>query len=200
MTNMKQPAQTVLSLLAPYANQALTLLAIDGHSAAGKTSLARAVAQALSQVSVVHMDDFYRPMREEDRASLDAVGGYQSFYDWQRLESQVLIPLANGQMSRYQQYNWATNRLDAWVAVLPEGVVIVEGCYAARPELRPYYQGIILVETSARQRNHRQDVRADASPEWLARWDAAERYYMEQYRPQTYADAIVSGADRATNQ
>ncbi|MBI1879818.1 MAG: hypothetical protein HYR94_16615 [Chloroflexi bacterium] len=193
MAAMNQQLHTILSFLTTHVTHALTLLAIDGHSAAGKTSLARALVHVLPHVSVVHMDDFYRSMPEEERASLDATGGYQHYYDWQRLEAQVLIPLKTGQISHYQKYNWATNRLDAWAIVPPDGVVVVEGCYAARPELRHYYDIIILVETSAQQRECRQQARADASSEWLARWDAAERYYMDRYRPHDYADLIVAG-------
>jgi uridine kinase len=193
MVTLNQQMRAVLPLLKPRTARALTMLAIDGHSAAGKTSFARALRQQLPQVRVVHMDDFYRPMQEAERASLDTAASYQRYYDWQRLEAQILIPLTNGQISHYQTYNWVTNQLDVWATVAPDGVVVVEGCYAARPELRHYYDAIILVATSAEQRERRQQARADASPEWLARWDAAERYYMDLYRPHDYADAIIEG-------
>jgi len=169
------------------------LVAIDGHSAAGKSTLARTLQAALPQVTIVHTDNFYRPMPEVDRARLDAAGGYQQYYDWQRLEHEVLQPLAHGSMSRYRRYNWQQNTLDGWHEVTPHGIVIVEGCYAARPELRSYYHVIIVVETPEQERVQRQRARADASPAWLARWDAAEQYYLRQHAPQTYATFIVRG-------
>jgi uridine kinase len=171
----------------------LHLVAIDGHSAAGKSSLARRIQQALAGVAIVHTDDFYRPLAETKRASLNAEGGYNWYYDWQRLEAQVLRPLSQGDSGRFQKYDWDANRLGGWAEVEAKGVILVEGCYAARPELRRYYDVVVLVRTSAELRAQRQQARADASPAWLERWDAAERYYMENQRPWSYADLVVAG-------
>jgi uridine kinase len=187
------PVQRVVSYVQERKQNSLLLVAIDGHSAAGKSSLAAALQHALPDVTLVHTDDFYRPMREEERARLDAAGGYQSYYDWQRLEAQVLKPLSIGSVTQYQKYDWQHNCLGGWEELKPEGIIVIEGCYAARPELRHYYNVIILIETPVKQRVQRQQARADASPEWLARWDAAERYYMEQHRPHAYAHLVVAG-------
>ncbi len=73
------------------------------------------------------------------------------------------------------------------------GIILIEGCYAARPELRAYYDVLIWVETPERKRMVRQTARADATSAWLERWDAAERYYIEQFQPQRYADLVISG-------
>lgn len=185
--------QPVLTLLNRYQTSSLCLVAIDGFSAAGKSTLAQAIGASLPCVEIVHMDDFYRPMDEDERAGLDAEGGYRRYYEWERLEAQVLQPLAANQETRYQKYDWTTNRLGQWATVRPNGVVLVEGCYAARPELKHYYDVVLLLETSAARRLERQHARADATEVWLARWDAAERLYMEQYQPQKYADLIIAG-------
>jgi uridine kinase len=192
---MRVPRQleTIIQFLQAQAHRPVLLVAIDGHSAAGKSTLARTLQATLPQVTIVHMDDFYRPMLPADRARLDAAGGYQQYYDWQRLEHEVLQPLAQGTASRYRRYDWQQNTLDGWQEVRPAGMVIVEGCYAARPELRDYYHTSIVVETPAQERAQRQQARADASPAWLARWDAAEQYYLRQYAPQTAATFIVHG-------
>ncbi|MEM8532160.1 MAG: hypothetical protein AAGF95_15045 [Chloroflexota bacterium] len=183
---------SVLALLDERRRFPVTLLAIDGHSAAGKSSFAHALQQSRSDITIIHTDDFYRPMAEDIRAQLDASGGYDQYYDWQRLETQVLRPMHSGMTARYQRYDWATNAPGVWCEVQPAGVVVVEGCYAARPELRAYYHIIVLVTTSEEERSQRQLQRADEAA-WVARWDAAERYYMEHHRPHTYADIIVSG-------
>ena len=183
---------SVLALLDERRCFPVTLLAIDGHSAAGKSSFAHALQQSRSDITIIHTDDFYRPMAEDIRARLDAAGGYDQYYDWQRLETQVLRPLHSNAAARYQRYDWATNALGEWCEVPPEGIVVVEGCYSVRPELRSYYQLILLVTTSEEERSQRQLQRADEAA-WVARWNAAERYYMEHHQPHTYADIIVSG-------
>jgi len=48
------------------------LVAIDGHSAAGKSTLARALQSRIENVQIVCGDDFYRVMPEAERFGLDA--------------------------------------------------------------------------------------------------------------------------------
>jgi uridine kinase len=171
----------------------LALVAIDGHSAAGKSSLARAAQTARPDCVVVHTDDFYRPLDPRYRASLDAAGGYEEYYDWQRLRSDVLHPLRAGLPARFQTYDWLENRLDRWTEIAPVGLIIVEGCYSARPELRSCYDASVYVDASSAARARRQKHRNDADLAWLDRWDAAERHYLERYFPPESADLIVRG-------
>jgi uridine kinase len=188
---------TTVLALADRVSTPLVLLSVDGHSASGKTSLARAVLAARPGATLVHTDDFYRPMEADVRAALDAAGGYAGYYDWQRLEAELLRPLRSGHWARFRRYDWDRNELDDWSEIGPTGLVVVEGCYSARPELRAWYDAVVLVVSSPAERARRQHKRNDASPEWLARWDAAERHYMEEYRPEAYADAVVSGESPA---
>jgi len=91
------------------------LIAIDGHSAAGKSTRVRTLQAALSQVTIMHTDDFYRPMPEVNRARLDAAGGYQQYYDWQRLEHEVLRPLARVPPSHVgRRRAWVVRRCVVW--------------------------------------------------------------------------------------
>ncbi|MEZ4660409.1 MAG: hypothetical protein R2911_22865 [Caldilineaceae bacterium] len=53
-------------------------MAIDGHSAVGKSTLAKTIANSVTSVSIVHTDDFYRVMDKDERAQLDAQGGWVS--------------------------------------------------------------------------------------------------------------------------
>jgi uridine kinase len=171
----------------------ITLVAIDGHSAAGKSSLARALQAKHRRAAIVQTDDFYRPLDVAYRATLDAAGGYAEYYDWQRLEAQVLRPLRSRTKACYQRYDWGTNELNHWAELEPEGLVIVEGCYSSRPELRSYYDAIAFVVTSPIERMNRQRRRNDASDVWLRRWDAAERYYLENFHPERCADIVLPG-------
>ena len=191
MTHAK--LQPLLALINKRQTKPLLLVAIDGHSASGKSTLANTLAALLPHVTIVHTDDFYRPTAEVERFALTAEAGYQRYYDWERLAAQVLKPLSAGRQSCYHRYDWSTNQLGAWVTLPTTGIMLVEGCYAARPELKAYYDLIVLVETSAAQRLQRQQARADATPAWLARWDAAERFYLSHAQPQLYADLVITG-------
>ena len=182
-------AVSLISKLAQ--GEQLVLIAVDGHSAAGKSTFARRLQHTLLGAQLVHGDDFYRVMSETERFDLDASEGYRRYFDWERLEQQVLSPLAARQEARYRVYNWETGVLGDEKVVQPRGTIVVEGVFSARPELRGYYDAIFLVSTEEKIRAQRQQQREDA-PAWVSRWDAAERFYLQTHRPHTYADLVVS--------
>src|SRR5262249_21347886 len=84
-------ASAVLAL--PSTGAGTRIVAVDGGSGSGKTTLAGTAAELLDGCPIVHIDDFYRPMGEQEREHLDAEQGYHRYFDWQRLRDQVLIPL-----------------------------------------------------------------------------------------------------------
>ncbi|MET9617444.1 uridine kinase family protein [Kitasatospora indigofera] len=169
------------------------ILAIDGTGGSGKTTLAAAVAGHLDGADVVHVDDFYRPMPDHEREQLDAEQGYHRYFDWERLRDQVLIPLRNGGAARYQLYDWATERLGAWREIAPGTLVIVEGVYAARPELAPYYHFTAYVDTPRDVCLRRVRARGENPEEWIERWRAAEDHYLHTTWPRTRAGLVVRG-------
>ncbi|GHH83700.1 hypothetical protein GCM10018781_71470 [Kitasatospora indigofera] len=169
------------------------IVAIDGAGGSGKTTLAAAVAGLLDGADVVHVDDFYRPMPDHERELLDAEQGYHRYFDWERLRDQVLIPLRNGGAARYQLYDWPTERLGAWREIAPGTPVIVEGVYAARPELAPYYHFTAYVDTPREVCLQRVRARGENPEEWIGRWRAAEDHYLHTTWPQTRAKLVVRG-------
>lgn len=169
-------------------------VAIDGYSAAGKSTLARAIAEALPGVQVVETDDFYRMMDENERFDLPPQEAYERDYDWQRLRRDVLAPLRAGTVARYRRYDWNTGALVGFTEVKPEGVVVVEGVYSFRPELRSFYDLSIFVTTAAVTRRARQETRPESNA-WKLRWDAAEEFYVARHRPDLAADLLVCGVE-----
>jgi uridine kinase len=170
-----------------------TLIAIDGPGGSGKTTLAATVAGLLGGAPVVHGDDFYRPMPEQDRARLDPRQGYHRYFDWQRLRDQVLTPLRAGQPARYQRFDWETGELADWHEISPGRAVIVEGVYAARPELAAYYDLTTYVDTPREVCLDRVRARGQDPEEWITRWRAAEDFYIRTTRPQSRAHLLVRG-------
>jgi len=170
----------------------LILVAIDGPGCAGKSTLALELVEELGG-SVVQGDDFYRVMDPNVRASLDAEAGYEKYFDWERLRKEVLEPLSKGRAATYQIYDWKYNCLGGVKSIEPDGLVIVEGVYSFRPELRSFYQKSILVATSLSVRSERATERGQNSKEWINRWVAAENYYLEKHNPERKVDWIYDG-------
>jgi sigma-B regulation protein RsbU (phosphoserine phosphatase) len=189
----EQSADLVVELIATRPSRPL-LLALDGPSAAGTSTLAAVLAARLG-TGVVHGDDFYRDMPEEQRWKLTAEQGVEQYFDWQRLRRQALEPLRNGESTSYRPFSWrpegglATHR----VTVAPTPVVVVEGVYAARPELQDLIDLAVFVDTPAELRQRRLIARGHGNDAWWPRWDAAEELYFTTIRPIDSFDLVVPG-------
>jgi hypothetical protein len=121
----------------PTLSQAVRLVAIDGLAGAGKSTLARMLAERLGGAPIVPMDDFL------------AWDDITTFVP--RLEAQVVAPLLRGEGIRYQQRDWANDwagrSLGPWRVVPFSPTVIFDGVSAARREIAPYLSYAIWVET-----------------------------------------------------
>jgi uridine kinase len=152
---------------------------VDGCGGAGKSTFAARLSEAWEGSEVVHTDDF---------ASWDCPLDW-----WPRLLEQVLIPLSEGKVARYQKYDWVKREMGEWVELAASRVVL-EGVSATRPEFRPYLAYRIWVECPADLRLRRGLERDGEEMEGQWReWMAAEDAYMARDTPHTQADLIIDG-------
>jgi uridine kinase len=195
------------ALVAAGSTRALTrkggpvVVAIDGASGAGKSSLASAVA-GIIVATVVPSDDFFAtgiPSAAWDRRSpADRV---RDAIDWRRLRQEALEPLLAGEPARWKAFDFTAQRPDGSYPVASEftecaaaPVILLDGAYSSRPELADLISLSVLVEVSAGVREARLRAREEAAflREWHERWDAAEAYYFEKVRPRSSFDLVVS--------
>ncbi len=173
------------------------VVAIDGRSGSGKTSVAAFLAGRLNAVVVVAGDDFYRDQSDDVRRRLSPAAGVQGWFDWQRLRAQALEPLRRREAATYRPYDWAAggglalreHRLE------PRDVVLLEGVYSARPELADLVDLALLVYTPAEQRRQRLVERDHGGPhlQWHDAWEAAEEHYFGTVRPAAGFAVVISG-------
>jgi uridine kinase len=179
----------VLSMLV---GRSVAVVALDGFSAAGKSTLAAALSDRLDS-AVIHGDDFYRDMPEQERLGLSPAGGIENYFDWRRMRSEVLEPLRQGRSATYRPFDWATGGgFGDPVTVDSRPVVVVEGVYSARPELASVVDVAVFVDTPEHERTQRRALRHDPT-EWEVRWDAAEELYFRTVRPVESFDLVVPG-------
>ena len=189
---MLQDGPDHVAALLAQRGDSITVVAVDGHSAAGKSTFAGRLAERVP-AAVVAGDDFYRVMDEDERAALSPAEGAARYYDWERLRDEALLPLRNRRPAVFRPYEWEANGLaDRVVTIAPEPLIIVEGLFVSRPELAQVVDLTVLVVADAGSRTRRQRDRADASQEWLARWEAAEGWYFEHQRPPSSFDVVIT--------
>ena len=168
-----------------------TLVAMDGLTCAGKSTLAGQVAAGLQNAAVVDVDDFYRRLAPEEIAILGPKESYDRYFDWERLLRKVLVPLNRGSPARYRRYDWITNSFAEWRQIEPSTVVIVEGVYTTRPELRPYFSVMVYVDTPRDVRLARLLDRGYPDVSWVDHWMAAEDWYVKNMHPTEQVALVV---------
>lgn len=168
------------------------LVALDGHSAAGKSTLARHLAGRLA-AAIVPMDDFYRDEAEDVRLTYDAAQGVRRYFHWERVLEAAVLPLRTGVGARYRPFDWQAGHGLADPVTIPSApVVILEGIYSARPELRAFLDLTVLVEAPSATRLRRQRDRHDPH-DWERRWDRAERLYFDTISLAYTYDLVIAG-------
>jgi uridine kinase len=181
-------AWQVIDAVAMWAGAAgVLVVAIDGHGAAGKSTIAGAVAGATG-AALVHTDDFFG-LRPVPRGQ--ALGCY---YDWRRLRAEALEPLRAGRAAEFRRFDWEHgSRLDGTVSVTPSALIVLEGVFSGAPELSDLVDRSVFVDTPLAERLRR--LRAEIAPEeWDDDWLTAERAYFDATRPPETFDLIISGA------
>jgi para-aminobenzoate synthetase len=146
------------------------IIAIDGRSGAGKTTLAVELAARLRmhhKVSLFHLEDIYPGWN-------GLVAGIE------RYVTTVLAPLRHGDAAEWVSWDWEKHYDGRSHVTLPAEIVIVEGVGAAARAARPMLDAVVWVDAPDDDRRHRAMARDGSSyePFWDS-WAAQEDQWLE---------------------
>lgn len=171
----------------------ILLIAIDGPGGSGKSFFTDNLSKYLSNCQIIHFDDFYYE-RNSNHHNQSKIG---SSFDWNRLENEILIPLNEGSIAYYQKYDWIKDKVYGKYEVKAEGIILIEGIYSCRKEIRHYYDLSIWIEVDYNIRLKRGVERDGESMKykWISKWMPKENEYItsEFHSPREYADIIIFG-------
>ncbi|MEO6996712.1 MAG: hypothetical protein ABI112_01370 [Terracoccus sp.] len=167
------------------------VVAIDGPSGAGKTTLAQGVVDALTVlpgilgpstatgVELVHMDHLYPGWD-----GLAAAPGL--------LTTQVLEPIARGEPATYRLWSWLREEWTGSRAVPPSRFLVVEGCGASVLPAGAYAAVRVFLEADRGVRMERGIARDGAAyrPKWQ-RWADQETVLFESDGTRRRADLVI---------
>lgn len=176
------------------------LVAIDGRAGTGKSTIAELVATSFG-AAILHSDMFFAA--QVTNAEWDAMSGAErarDCIDWVRLRRDAVLPLLDGNMAEFQGFDFAARRTDGSFPfsetssrIGSRPIILMEGAYAARPELADLVGLSVLVEAPEAVRRERLTARESETflLEWHRRWDPAERHYFGKVRPPASFDLVV---------
>ncbi len=187
-------------------------IAIDGLTAAGKTSFGHALALAVvargRPALRASLDDFKRPWADRHRYDrTSGEGYYRNAWDHDATWRLLLGPAAPGGAGSVALCSIDAlaqiDRSSVLTAMSPHAVLVVDGVFALRPELDAAWDLRIWLEVSEElsvRRGGARDGEREGSTEAAEalhreRYLAAERIYRAEVDPVARADVVIDTTD-----
>lgn len=181
------------------------LIAIDGLTGAGKTTLALELQKLDPIMQLAEMDSFFLPLKKRSRFHFHKSAHEE--YDYERIISQVLLPFQKRIPAFYNKYNWVTDMIESEnCEIKPDRTLILDGTTSLHPALQNAvkFDCCIWVESPAEIRHERAKKRDDkivgklggynekTKDYFVKEWIPMENTYFRDYRPDKKADIIVN--------
>lgn len=165
------------------------LLAVDGGSAGGKTTLA-ALLGRIYGCNVFHMDDFFLRPGQRTAERLAEPGGN---VDRERFYEEVLRPLIQGRPVRYRRYDCHTQTLGGAVEVPSKALAVVEGAYSMHPALAGGYDLSVFLRVPPDLQRSRILARdgPEAGERFFTQWIPLEERYFAALDPAGRCDIVL---------
>ena len=164
-----------------------TVVAIDGRSGAGKTTLALGVAADLRSygtTAIVHMDHLY--------PGWDGLGESSEI-----LATRVLGAISRASSAAYAQWDWEAGGWDGTVVLEPTDFLVIDGSGSSVGPARQYAAVGVFVDADPMLRMSRGLARDGDTyrPHWQ-RWAAQEDAIFAEDGTRAHADLVIDTTGR----
>ncbi|MFN8192979.1 MAG: uridine kinase [Nocardioidaceae bacterium] len=183
------------------------LVAIDGVDGSGKSCFADELAAVLEGrgdvVVRASVDGFHHPREHRHALGRTPEAVWTRHFDYRTLRRELLDPWLRGGGAPYRPV-WHDVETDQRVDVAPmpvpeQGVLVVDGVFAQRPELEQAWDLVVWLEVpfevSVRRMAARDGSVDDVADPDQRRYADAQRIYLASCGPQQRADVVVDNAD-----
>ncbi|MCP1103385.1 uridine kinase family protein [Aequitasia blattaphilus] len=157
------------------------MIGIDGRCAAGKTTLAKRLAQEIScSYNVIPMDSFFLQMHQRTKERLSEPGGN---IDYERVLEEVITPGIKREAFSYRPYDCKKQRLMDKVQMEQSVVTIIEGSYSCHPYFGdPYDLSIFLDIPKEEQKERIRRRNPEEYETFISRWIPMEEKYFNEFK------------------
>ena len=128
------------------------VIAIDGMSASGKTTLALKLHEHFPDSNLFHMDDYFLQPHQRTPKRLSEIGGN---VDYERFKEEIIAHLTDNNGFTYRKFHCQTQSLGELCHVSWQPLVIIEGAYSRHPYFGEVYDLTIFCEISKETQRER---------------------------------------------
>ncbi|WP_328187675.1 hypothetical protein [Marinobacter sp. OP 3.4] len=200
-------ARAILNVQSPF----VTRVAIDGVDGAGKTMFGDELGRTLEALGATviraSVDGFHHPRAVRyRRGRYSPEGFYRDSYDYAMLKQVLLDPLSPGGSGQYVSAVF-DHRSDAPIHPGTRqadvgDILIFDGIFAHRPELRGYWDLSVFLEvsfeTSIRRLGARDGTPMDPLAPLNRRYIEGQQLYLQECGPANHATVVVDNNELAS--
>lgn len=177
------------------------IVAIDGLSGSGKTTMVEQLSDLSTDVVVFHIDDFIvERSKRYGTGESEAMEYYALQWDVDLLVKTLFKPLQEGQTKLTLPY-YERDRdevINRTVEIAPNALVLIEGIFLLRDEWRRYFDYIVYLDCPREVRYERALHRdtyigdlAERLDKYTRRYWPGEAHYVKTINPKAKADQII---------
>ena len=158
------------------------IIAIDGMTGSGKTSLAKELSQEYDNIPIIHADDFFLlpELRTEER--LNEPGGN---IHYERMKKEVIDPLVKGKINDliiYKPFSCRIQNFDKEKNIKINKINIIEGSYCLNPYFGKYYDLSVFLKINEKEQIERLTKRAPKMiNNFINKWIPLEKKYHDAF-------------------
>ena len=151
------------------------VLAIDGNSASGKSTLANELSQFFD-TRIIHLDDFYLP-----RGVKDLNTSFDGNIDLKRFKEEIIDKMFDDSLT-YRAFSCKEQKIVSSFNLSKKELTIVEGSYSLNPYFGKYYDLSIFIKISEETQLKRLKERnKDNYLDFINKWVVLENRYNSHY-------------------
>ena len=171
-----------LKPLLSYPEKEKIIIAIDGMTGSGKTSLAKELSQEYDNIPIIHADDFFLlpELRTEER--LNEPGGN---IHYERMKKEVIDPLVKGKINDliiYKPFSCRIQNFDKEKNIKINKINIIEGSYCLNPYFGKYYDLSVFLKINEKEQIERLTKRAPKMiNNFINKWIPLEKKYHDAF-------------------
>lgn len=186
------------------------IVGVDGISGSGTAAFADDLAEVFREdgraAFRASIDDFHRPREERyARGRASAEGYYLDSFDYSLFRRVLVEPFRLAGSAGFQLVGFDEQRNVGeemrWVTGPKDAILIVDGAFLLRPELRGIWHYSILLDVPVAEayRRLQTSIGADPRPDAAsnARYVGGQKLYAADATPRAHASVVIDNADEA---